>query len=169
MIILFDSQIQDNDPNGSESPGFKIPSKYFMTNPTGILDSAVATQVIKQTNLVVRQLEEEIFIILKDGKHMIQNLHKLTKEHGYSIVLYCNRREYQIIHALREFEEACKQDDHIAFPKICVMAVKDHKKYANIRANDLKTAEGRPDEILVAKVSVLNFRKKLRFWKEFQN
>ena len=101
-------------------------------------------------DLVLRQLEEGIFSVLKDGKQIAEYLRKLTDEHNYSIVLYSNRKEHHIIHTLLEFDEACKREGLKSFPKIAALVVKDRESYSQVKPSKLKVVESRSYEILIA-------------------
>lgn len=126
--------------------------KFLIINPEGLLDAIVSSRVLQEDDLVLRRLEEGIFSVLKDGKHIVEQLNKLTSEHGYSIVLYSNRTEQQIVYNLRELEEACKIEDLKEFPKITAMMVKDRGVYPKVRESELKVAD-RPHGISVADYS----------------
>ncbi len=82
-------------------------NRYLMTNPAGLLDAIVTSRVVMEDDLVLRQLEEGIFSILKNGKQIVKYLDKLITEHGCALILYSNRKEHQIIHTLGELGEAC--------------------------------------------------------------
>ena len=124
--------------------------KYLILNPTGVLDAIVTSRIRTEDDLVLRQCEEGVFSILKDGKRIAEHLNRLTTEYGYSMVLYSNRREQQIFRAFRELDEALKQISMKGLPKTTAMIVKDREVYPQVRANDLRVAENCLQETLIA-------------------
>ena len=108
-------------------------NRYLIIN-SAMLDPIIAHQVQAEDDLVLRQLEEGIFSIVKDGKQIVKYLNKLTNEHGYSIVLYSNLKEHQI--TLEEFNNACKRKELKEFPKIAAMVVKDRKTFKRRQNGD---------------------------------
>ena len=124
-------------------------TKYLIINSI-VLDPITSSRVCVEDDLVLRQHEEGIFSVLKEGKLIAQYLDRLTNDQGYSIILFSNRKERQILHTLAQFDEACKREGLKSFPKIAAIVVKDRESYPQVKASKLKVAEARSHGILIA-------------------
>ena len=69
-------------------------NKYLLIN-SELLDPIITSRVSVKDDLVLRQIEQENSSILQDGKQITESLGKFATEHGYFIVLYSNRKEWQ--------------------------------------------------------------------------
>lgn len=83
--------------------------RYLIINPEEVLDPVVTPRKLEKDDLLIELLEPCIFSVLKDGKRIAEFLEKLTTEQRYSIILNTNRKEYQIIHAFKSLDKACKR------------------------------------------------------------
>ena len=111
----------------NHQPLYQKLSKYLIITPEGILDETVSSRVSKEDDLVIRQLDEGIYSILKEGKLIVDSLNKLASDYGYVIVLNSNRKEHQILQALTKLAESCKKEGLVMqrHPIIAGIVVRD--------------------------------------------
>ena len=128
-------------------------NKYLIINSV-LLDPDTTSRPWVDNDLILKQIEKGIFSVLKDAMRIINCLLKLTLEHGYSLVLYSNRKEHLTIQTLEELERACRLAYLKSFPKISAIVVKDRAAYPQVKASELKVAENCSHERLVAGYSL---------------
>mgnify|MGYP000911157574 CR=1 FL=1 len=141
------------ESNKTQTKLDSTPNKHLIIN-SAVLNPISTARVSVKDDLVLRQVEEGVFSVLKDGKQSIEYLGKLTSHHGYSIVLYSSCKQHQINMILAELDEVCMREGLKGFPKISLLVVKDREFYPQVKASELKVAENCSQERRVAGYSL---------------
>ena len=92
--------------NQSEADTNAKLKRFLIINLSVVFDNVLTSRVNTEADLVLRQVDEGVYSILRDGKAVIQSLSALLDEHGYSLVLYSNYRGHPVNNTLKKYNEA---------------------------------------------------------------
>ena len=111
--------------------GFKA-KKYFIIDPQQVFAGEIVTHVIHPDDIVLKEIDHGISIVLKQGLQIIRYLKNLTEEHDYELVFNSQLAEEEQMNLLSCLNTACKLKSHEEFPKVTAMTVKDNIAYKNV-------------------------------------
>lgn len=100
--------------------------KYLMLDHGGVLDGIVTEEKPGDDDLLLSQIDEGLYQILKNGVKIVKQLNLLVKDYGYELVFHSKNKEKDQLCLLEQLKKACTEK-FLEWPKVTAMAVRDQE------------------------------------------
>lgn len=108
--------------------------KYLILDHGGVLDGEITLEAPQANDLLIAQIDEGTFQVLKDGVKIVKALNELVNNWEYQLAFHSKNTERSQLELLRKLQQACALKG-LTFPKVVAMAARDPSLYSGVSPN----------------------------------
>ncbi len=123
--------------------------KYLMLDHGGVLDGIVTEEKPGNNDLLLAQIDDGLYQVLKNGVKIVKQLNFLVIECGYEIVFHSKNKEKDQLQLLEHLSKSCAEK-YLEWPIVTAMAVRDQDIFPDIDSKEPIIIKDRTHGILIA-------------------